>query len=163
MDGRRLLRDLGGPERFPFLGSLGLPADDLGRLDVASGTIRAAGMYVEAESGDSRLLQVGDAVPAGVWIAQRDLDDLRDTGDPELAGGHGFGEGWGVQGPQIGENPPEEPGAGELLTDAYLPGATGDPAQDPAAERRLTPEVPHPEAVEAGRVPPAGVRETGGL
>lgn len=162
MDGRRLVRDLPNPERFAFLKRLGLPGDDLGRLDVATGRIRAAGVYVDADSGDSRVLQEGDAVPEGVWIAQRDLDDLRNAGDPQVAGGHGFGEGWGVQGAQLGENPPTEPGTGAVRTDDYLPGATGDPAQDPASERGLTPEVPDPEAADAGRDQPPVGREMGG-
>src|SRR5688500_7013862 len=127
VDGRRILRDLGGSERCAFLNRLGLPVGGLNRLAVATGPICTAGVYVEAEHGGARVLQVGDPAPDGVWIAQRDLDDLRGhVADSEVAGGHGFGEGWGAQGAPVGENPPAAPGAGAVLTDAYLPGATGD-------------------------------------
>jgi hypothetical protein len=130
---------------------LHLDPHDLGRLDVATGTIRDAGVYVEASSGESRVLQAGDSVPDGVWIAQRDLDDLRAGRDEnvEIAGRHGFGEGWGAQGDQVGDRA-AEPGEGEVLSDAYLPGATGDPTQDPASEQGLSPRVPDPDLAEAG-------------
>ena len=151
MEGRRLLRDFGSSDRFAFLRRLHLDPHDLGRLDVATGTIRAAGVYVEARSGESRVMQAGEPAPDGVWIAQRDLDDLRAGRDQnvEIAGRHGFGEGWGAQGDQIGDRP-AEPGEGEVLTDAYLPGATGDPNQDPQSEQGLSPRVPDSVRAEAG-------------
>ncbi len=163
MEGRRLLRDVGGPERFEYLRGLGADPDDLGRLDVATGTIAEGGLFVEAGSGDVRLLQAGDAVPEGVWIAQRDLGDVLPDGlrDDRAQERHGFGEGWGTQGVQLGENPPEPPGEGEVLTDAYLPGATGDPNQDPASEQDLDPRLPDPDAADAGRLqePVGRIRE----
>lgn len=162
MDGRRFLRDFGSSDRFTFLRRLRLDPDDLGRLDVATGTIGVAGMYVEARSGESRLLQAGDPVPEGVWIAQSDLDDLRAGSDQnvEIAGSHGFGEGWGAQGDQLGDLP-AEPGEGEVYTDAYLPGATGDPTQDPESERGLSPRVADADLAEAGRDQPPVTEDVG--
>jgi hypothetical protein len=156
VEGRRLLREFGSPDRFTYLRRLRLDRGDLGRLDVATGTIRAGGLYVEAHSGETRLLQEGDSVPEGVWIARRDLDDLEADGpvETDVAGRHGFGEGWGAQGAQLGDPPPAPAGEGAVRTDAYLPGATGDPAQDPASERGLSPRLPSVDAASQGQDQP---------
>jgi hypothetical protein len=111
-----LLRDLGSSDRFPYLGDLGLDPDDLGRLDVAAGVAAEGGFYVDAATGDSRLLVEGDAIPAGVWVAQRALDALRPGNAAPADGPHGFGEGWGEQGPQLGGDRsfPEEDSGGTI-------------------------------------------------
>ena len=96
-----LLRETGGLDQYPYLAGLGLDPDDAGRLDVTAGTADHAGFYVDAASGESRLLQEGDPVPDGVWVAQRDIDTLR-PGPGTREEPHGFGEGWGRQGEQLG-------------------------------------------------------------
>ena len=97
-----MLRDLGSLDRFPYLAGLGQDPDDVGLADVAAGAAIEGGFYVDAASGDFRLLEEGDAIPAGVWVAQRSLDTLRPGNATPADGPHGFGEGWGEQGPQLG-------------------------------------------------------------
>jgi hypothetical protein len=80
MKGQRRVRDLGGALRFAHLRRLGIPLDDLERLTVASGTIGEGGLYVEAETGESRLLQAGDLVPLGTWIAHQDIAAIENSG-----------------------------------------------------------------------------------
>lgn len=96
-----LLRDTGPLDRFSYLAGLGLDPDDAGRLDVAAGAVGHGGFFVDAATGESRLLAEGDPAPAGVWIAQRDIDDL-ESGPGTCEEPHGFGEGFGTQGPQLG-------------------------------------------------------------
>ena len=90
MAARRRVRDLGGALRFAHLRRLGVPLEDLEQLAVASGTIADGGRYVEAETGESRLLQAGDLVPLGIWVAQRDIAAIVEgggpTADPTLEG-----------------------------------------------------------------------------
>ena len=96
-----MLREYGPVERYPYLAGLGLNPDDAGRLDVISGPVRQEGMYVEVSTGDSRLLAAGDLVPKGIWVAQLDIDGIEpDRNYDDLD--HGFGEGWGKDGPQLG-------------------------------------------------------------
>jgi hypothetical protein len=109
-----MVRDRGPVGQFPYLAGLGLDPEDLGRLDVAAGTTAEGGIYLDAASGDTRLLAPGDPVPDGVWVAQRDLDTItpaRAEGDEP----HGFGEGWGTQAEQVGGDRsfPEEDAGGE--------------------------------------------------
>ena len=111
-----MLRDLGPLDRFPYLSGLDFGPDDVGRLDVAAGVAAEGGFYVDAATGDSRLLEAGDAIPAGVWVGQRSIDSLR-PGDASPADGpHGFGEGFGEQGPQLGgdRSVPEEDAGGTI-------------------------------------------------
>ncbi len=108
-----LLRETGPLDRFAYLAGLGLDPDDVGRLDVAAGTADHAGFFVDAASGEDRLLGDGDPIPDGVWVARRDLDTIRsNAGDREEP--HGFGEGWGTQGEQFGgdRSYPEEDSGG---------------------------------------------------
>lgn len=110
-----MLREVGELDRFPYLMGLGLDREDIGRLPVASGSADQGGFYVEAASGETRLLAEGDPIPAGTWVAQEAIDDLKPTGGADLARGHGFGEGWGTQGRQIGgdaSSPEEDSGGG---------------------------------------------------
>jgi hypothetical protein len=111
-----MLRDLGPIDRYPYLAGLGFPADDLGRLDVAAGRATQGGFYVDAATGDARLLDEGDAIPHGVWIAQEAIDTLRPNGGADTDGPHGFGEGFGEQGPQLGGDRsfPEEDTGGTI-------------------------------------------------
>jgi hypothetical protein len=39
--------------------------DDIGRLDALDALVGAAGDYIEATTGQSRLLEEGDAAPGG--------------------------------------------------------------------------------------------------
>jgi hypothetical protein len=43
----------------------GLALDDIGRLDALDALVGAAGDYIEATTGQSRLLEEGDAAPGG--------------------------------------------------------------------------------------------------
>jgi len=97
-----MVRERGPLDQFPYLAGLEFDPDDIGRLDVAEGTSSEGGIYLDAHSGDSRLLAPGDPIPAGVWVAQRDLDDLLPRTPPVADGPHGFGEGFGTQAEQIG-------------------------------------------------------------
>lgn len=108
-----LLHETGSLDRYGYLAGLGLDPDDAGRLDVAAEAADHAGFYVEAATGESRLLTDGEAVPAGVWIAQRDIDTLRPNPGARDEP-HGFGEGWGTQAAQIGGDRsfPEEDAGG---------------------------------------------------
>lgn len=108
-----LLRDTGPLDRYPYLAGLGLDPDDAGRLDVVAGAADHSGFFVEAASGEDRLLGEGDPIPGGVWVARRDIDTIRpNPGDREEP--HGFGEGWGMQGEQFGgdRSYPEEDAGG---------------------------------------------------
>lgn len=110
-----MLRDVAKMEDLPYLAGLGFAADDVGRLTVANGSTEQAGVYVEAGSGESQLFNEGDQIPEGLWISQREIDDLRPDGGAEASpGGHGFGEGWGTQGEQFGgdRSYPEEDAGG---------------------------------------------------
>ena len=108
-----LLREVGTLDRYPYLAGLGLDPDDAGRLDLASGAADHTGFFVNAESGESQLLDEGDPVPPGTWIAQRDIDTIK-PGPGTRDEPHGFGEGWGVQGEQFGgdRSYPEEDSGG---------------------------------------------------
>lgn len=133
-----MLREVGEPTTFSYLASLGLDPEDVGRLAVASGNAEAGGFYVEATSGDARLLSEGEAIPAGVWLAQSEIDGAKPGGgvDATVAGGagHGFGEGWGTQGPQLGGDrsyPEEDSGGFERA--AAERGAEGGDGSGPVA------------------------------
>jgi hypothetical protein len=124
-----MLRDLGTLDRFPHLRRLGLDPEDVGRLDVAGGAADHAGYFVEATSGEARLLQAGDPVPDGVWVAQRDLDGLR-PGPGTREEPHGFGEGWGKQGEQLGGDrsyPEEDAGGTRRVPHGDLEGSGAEP------------------------------------
>ena len=110
-----LLRETGPLDRYPYLAGLGLDPDDAGRLDVVTGPVDHTGFFVDAESGESRLLNEGDPVPAGVWLAQRDIDTVK-PGPGARDEPHGFGEGWGTQGEQFGgdRSYPEEDSGGTI-------------------------------------------------
>lgn len=98
----RMVRDLGPIDRFPYLANLGLDREDVGRIDVAEGTATEPGLYVDAATGESVLLTEGDRVPAGVWVAQRSIDDLKPDGGASPGERHPAGQGWGEQGAQLG-------------------------------------------------------------
>jgi hypothetical protein len=111
----RLVRDVAPVEGLPYLARLGFDPDDAGRLTVASDRAEQTGTYVEAASGESRLLHEGEHIPEGVWISQREIDDLKPHGGVEASpDGHGFGEGFGTQGEQFGgdRSYPEEDAGG---------------------------------------------------
>jgi hypothetical protein len=112
----KLIHDLGPIDAFPYLARLPLDREDLGRVEVAEGTVTDPGIYVEAASGDSRLLQAGERVPEGVWVAQAAIDDLKPDGGADLPGEHGAGQGWGRQGAQLGgdRSIPEEDAGGTV-------------------------------------------------
>ena len=110
-----LLRETGSLDRYPYLAGLGLDPDDAGRLDVVTNPVDHTGFFVDAASGESRLLNEGDPVPAGVWLAQRDIDTVK-PGPGARDEPHGFGEGWGTQGEQFGgdRSYPEEDSGGTI-------------------------------------------------
>lgn len=110
-----MLRDHGSLEAFPYLARLGINPDDAGRLDVASGPVEQGGFYLDAATGEARLLAEGDEVPGGVWVAQRDIDVVT-PGRGTVEEPHGFGEGWGTQGEQFGgdRSYPEEDTGGTI-------------------------------------------------
>ena len=108
-----LLHEMGPLDHYPYLAGLGLDPDDAGRLDVAAGPVDHTGFFVDAASGESRLLNEGDRAPVGVWVAQRDIEDIK-PGPSTADEPHGFGEGWGKQGSQLGgdRSYPEEDSGG---------------------------------------------------
>ena len=110
-----MLRDRGPLDRFPYLAGLSVNPDDAGRLDVAAGTADHGGLYIEASTGETRLLSEGDRIPEGTWVAQRDIDGLS-VGPGMAEEPHGFGEGWGTQGEQLGgdRSYPEEDAGGTI-------------------------------------------------
>jgi hypothetical protein len=98
-----MVRDVAPVERLTYLASLGFDPDDAGRLVAVDGRADQTGLYVEAETGRSLFLGEGDPVPGGIWVAQRDIDDLKPSGGVDVSPtGHGFGEGWGRQAEQVG-------------------------------------------------------------
>jgi hypothetical protein len=97
-----MVRDIGPVDRFPYVASLGLAPADVGRLTILTHAVAEPGVYIDAASGESRVLEAGDSPPDGVWIAQQDLDSIKPDGGETTAAVLGFGEGWGKQGPQIG-------------------------------------------------------------
>ena len=108
-----MLRDVDSVDQYPYLSRLGLNPDDTGRLEVASGAADHPGLFVNAETGESRLLAEDEAIPAGVWIAQREIDTIS-AGPGVREEPHASGEGWGEQGDQLGGDRtyPEEDGGG---------------------------------------------------
>src|SRR5688572_1406011 len=76
----RMVRDVAPVDRLPYLARLGFDPDDAGRLAVAVDRAEQSGIYVEAETGASRFFDEGGSIPEGVWIAQREIDDLRPDG-----------------------------------------------------------------------------------
>jgi len=128
----QLLRDLGEvtPDRYPYLAGLGFDPEDAGRLAVAAASASQGGFYVEAASGDRRLLDEGDPIPAGVWLAQEEIDGLKPTLGADLGPDHGFGEGWGKQGAQLGgdvSSPEEDAGGTRRAANEEAPGSGTDP------------------------------------
>ena len=114
-----MLRELAEPDRFAYLVDLGIDPDDAGRLDVLAGTAAEAGFAVNVETGESRLLNEGDPIPAGIWVAQRDIDVVR-PGPGSRDEPHGFGEGFGAQGAQVGGDrafPEEDTGGTRRASD----------------------------------------------
>ena len=127
-----MLREIGPLDRFAYLTGLGLDPEDAGRLDVAAGAARHAGFFVDAATGESRLLNAGDPVPDGVWVAQRDLDLLA-PGPGTREEPHGFGEGWGTQREQLGGDrsyPEEDAGGTRRVTHEVDVGANADPSAE---------------------------------
>ena len=130
-----MLREVGDVERYPYLAGLGLDRDDAGRLDLATGAADHGGFFVNAETGETRLLATGDAVPAGTWIAQRDIDAIR-PGPGAREEPHGFGEGWGAQGEQLGGDrsyPEEDAGGTRRVPHGPAEGTSADPSVSDAA------------------------------
>ena len=127
-----LLREVGTLDRYPYLAGLGLDPDDAGRLDLAGGAADHAGFFVNAETGESRLLDEGDPTPEGVWVAQRDIDTIK-PGPGTRDEPHGFGEGWGTQGEQFGGDrsfPEEDAGGTRRVTHDVNVGANADPSAE---------------------------------
>ena len=127
-----MVREVGSLERFPYLAGLGIDPEDAGRLDVAAGTADHAGFFVEAASGETRLLDEGEQIPDGVWIAQRDLDIVA-SGPGTREERHGFGEGWGTQGEQFGGDrsyPSEDAGGTRRVTHKVSIDANADPSAE---------------------------------
>lgn len=125
-----MLHDLGPSDRFPYLAGLGLDPGDVGRLNVAEGIADRAGFFVDTAGGEARLLQVGDAIPDGVWVAQRDDDSLR-PGPGTREEPHGFGEGFGVQTEQVGGDrsyAEEDSGGTRRVAHGALDGSGADPS-----------------------------------
>jgi hypothetical protein len=111
----RMVRDLGPIDRLRYLAALGLDPEDVGRIELAEGRATRTGLYVNVETGESRLLTGGESAPDGAWVAQRDIDDLKPATRPNSVDeSHGFGEGFGVQGEQVGgdRSYPEEDSGG---------------------------------------------------
>lgn len=99
----RMVRDVTSIDGAPYLAGLGLDPDDVGRLTVAEGFAGRTALYVNAETGESKFVTEGDPMPEGIWVANREIDDLRPAVDIErLTNAKGFGEGWGVQAEQFG-------------------------------------------------------------
>ena len=127
-----MLRELGTLDRFPHLAALGLDPEDAERLDVVAGPVDHDGFYVEAATGESRLLAAGDLAPDGVWIAQRDIDTIK-PGPGSREEPHGFGEGWGTQGEQLGGDrsfPEEDAGGTRRVSHAVDLDVSGDPSAE---------------------------------
>lgn len=132
-----MVRDVAAVERLPFLARLGFDPDDAGRLPVAEGRANQTGLYVDATTGESVFVTEGDQLPDGVWVAQREIDDLRPSGGVEASpGGHGFGEGFGAQGEQFGgdRSYPEEDTGGTRRVPHGGVGEDVDPFVGDAAE-----------------------------
>jgi hypothetical protein len=98
----RMVRDLTSLDRVPYLTRLGLEPDDVGRLAVVEGEIERTGLYVNGETGESRFLREGDAVPDGIWVANREIEDVRPEGFEPGSASHGVGDGSGAQAEQLG-------------------------------------------------------------
>jgi hypothetical protein len=97
----KMVRDVEAIERLPYLARLGLDPNDAGRLAVAEGIADRTTLYVNAETGESRFVTGGDPIPDGIWIAQREVDNLKPRDAVEVSpAGHGFGEGRGTQSEQ---------------------------------------------------------------
>jgi hypothetical protein len=96
-----MLRELGPPSEFTYLATIGLAPDDAGRLDVIEPGSDVDGVLVDPVNGDTVVRERGEPVPPGIWVAQADIDDLVD-GPGARAETHGFGEGFGAQGEQLG-------------------------------------------------------------
>jgi len=96
-----------------YLVNAGLALDDIGRLDALDAVVGAAGFYTEATTGESRLLDEGEAVPGGTWVSQRDIDDIK-RGRAEDGIAARPGEGFGSQTAQLGgdRSYPEEDSGG---------------------------------------------------
>ncbi len=127
-----MLREMGTLDRFPHLAGLGLNPDDAGRLDVVAGVVDHTGFYVNAETGESQLFDAGDAAPAGVWVAQRDIDTVK-PGPGTRDEAHGFGEGWGTQGEQFGGDrsyQEEDSGGTRRVPHGQLEGTSADPSSE---------------------------------
>ncbi|HET7093050.1 MAG TPA: hypothetical protein VFI22_06225 [Thermomicrobiales bacterium] len=96
-----MLRQLGPMSQFSYLASIGLDPDDAGRLDVVGPESGVEGMLVDPVSGETMVREPGEPVPPGLWVAQADIDTM--LGGPGTRPDvHGFGEGFGAQGEQIG-------------------------------------------------------------
>ena len=111
-----LLREHGALDQFNYINRLGLDPDDAGWREVATGISHHGGIYLDAVTGEALLVNPGDTVPPGVWVAQFAIDSLK----PEraTATGHGFGEGFGTQGVQFGGDrsyPVENNGGGRRV------------------------------------------------
>lgn len=128
----KMLHDLGPIDRFPYLAGIGLNPEDLGRVEVAAGVVSDPGLYVDATTGESRLLVEGDRVPDGVWVAQEVIDELKSDGGADIGGEHGAGQGWGRQGVQLGgdRSSPEADSGG---TAGRTPDQEGSGDDSPAA------------------------------
>ncbi|HEU5430963.1 MAG TPA: hypothetical protein VFU81_04835 [Thermomicrobiales bacterium] len=96
-----MLRELAPPSRFPYLATIGLDPADAGRLDVVEPGSDVDGVLVDPATGDIAVREPGEPVPPGVWVAQADIDDML-GGPGTRRETHGFGEGFGAQGEQIG-------------------------------------------------------------
>jgi hypothetical protein len=113
-DAMKMVRDVAPFDRLTYLTKLGYDPDDVGRLPIAEGRVDQTGLYVNAETGESAFVTEGDSLPAGVWVAQREIDDLKSDDAEVPPAGHGFGEGWGTQAEQLGgdRSYPEEDAGG---------------------------------------------------
>jgi hypothetical protein len=99
-----MVRDVTSIDRVPYLGRLGLDPDEVWRLAAVEGEIERTGLYVNGVTGESRFFREGDAVPDGVWVANREIEDVRPGAIDEVATKLGYGEGWGVQAKQLGSD-----------------------------------------------------------
>jgi hypothetical protein len=96
-----MLRELGPISQFPYLTTIGLDPADAGRLDVVAPGSDVDGVLVDPVNGESVVREPGETVPPGVWVAQADIDAMQDSPGTR-AEVHGFGEGFGAQGEQVG-------------------------------------------------------------
>ena len=92
-----MLREVGAPSQFTYLMTIGLEPADAGRLDVVGPGSETVGVLVDPVSGETVVREPGEPVPAGLWVAQADIDDIR-GGPGTRTEPHGFGEGFGAQG-----------------------------------------------------------------